>query len=96
MAGVCLGSFTLSPQAGETVAPLQTLWLGSKKFVGGSKIFLRAPLEQTEQLTVSVVSLRTGQPGSTYEMGGGLFDSRKETDLTKHDGHQSGQSQGHF
>ena len=90
MAGVCLGSFTLSPQAGETVAPLQTLWLGSKKFVGGSKIFLRAPLEQTEQLTVSVVSLRTGQPGSTY------FDSRKETDLTKHDGHQSGQSQEHF
>ena len=80
MAGVCLGSFTLSPQAGETVAPLQTLWLGSKKFVGGSKIFLRAPLEQTEQLTVSVVSLRTGQPGSTYEMGGDyLTPGRKQT-----------------
>ena len=45
-------------------------------------MILSAPLEQTEQLTVSVVSLRTGQPGSTYEIEG-FFVSRKEPNLTK-------------
>ena len=53
-------------------------------------MILSAPLEQTEQLTVSVVSLRTGQPGSTYEIEG-FFCLQEGTELDQTFGHQSGQ-----
>ena len=74
LTSVCFG---FSPRQVRVWPPCRP-WRGSKKFVA-SKMILSAPLEQTEQLTVSVVSLRTGQPGSPYEVEGFLSPGRNRT-----------------